>query len=145
MKAGERTGNKESAYGGPAVLIFVLFLAVFTALSLIPLWIPLLYLIMSLLTFLVYTMDKRAAKKDRWRVPEKRLHLLEFCCGWPGALLAQQIVRHKSQKVSFRRIYWLMVFLNVALLGMCFTKEGTNFTEQISRELNTIVESIWKS
>lgn len=100
---------------------------------------------MSLLTFLVYAMDKRAAKKDRWRVPEKRLHLLEFCCGWPGALLAQQIVRHKSQKVSFRRIYWLMVFLNVSLLGMCFTKEGTNFTEQISRELNTIVESIWKS
>ncbi|MBN2069694.1 MAG: DUF1294 domain-containing protein [Opitutales bacterium] len=145
MKAGERTGNKESAYGGPAMLIFVLFLAVFTALSLIPLWIPLLYLIMSLLTFLVYTMDKRAAKKDRWRVPEKRLHTLEFCCGWPGALLAQQIVRHKSQKVSFRRIFWLMTFFNVTLLGTCFTPQGTDITEAISKELKTIVEHIRKS
>ncbi|MFP5462920.1 MAG: DUF1294 domain-containing protein, partial [Gammaproteobacteria bacterium] len=34
--------------------------------------------------------------------------------GWPGALLAQQLLRHKTSKQSFLFGYWTTVLLNVA-------------------------------
>lgn len=74
------------------------------------------YLIMSVITFCVYGLDKFKARKGMWRVPEKTLHILEFCCGWPGALLAQYLLRHKSYKKSFRLVFWGVVVLNVGLL-----------------------------
>lgn len=72
------------------------------------------YLIMSAITFCAYAFDKYKAKKAMWRTPEKTLHLLEFCCGWPGAMLAQKLIRHKSYKPSFRVVFWLMVLANVS-------------------------------
>lgn len=40
--------------------------------------------------------------------------------GWPGALLAQQWLRHKSSKTSFQLQFWLMVLINVvAVLWLC--------------------------
>lgn len=74
------------------------------------------YLIMSLITFCAYALDKYKAKRGTWRTPEKTLHILEFCCGWPGALAAQLLLRHKSHKVSFRVVFWMMVALNVAIV-----------------------------
>lgn len=50
------------------------------------------------ITFIAYALDKRAAKKQSWRIQESRLHLLALLDGWPGALLAQQVLRHKSAK-----------------------------------------------
>ncbi|GHU41301.1 hypothetical protein AGMMS50289_04220 [Betaproteobacteria bacterium] len=74
----------------------------------------------SLITFIAYANDKSAAKHDTWRTPESTLHFLAFACGWPGALLAQQFLRHKSTKVEFRQIFWLTVILNViAFVVIC--------------------------
>lgn len=70
------------------------------------------YMAMSLATFIVYAGDKRAARLGHWRVNEKTLHLLAVCCGWPGALLARQMLRHKTGKPGFTRIFWLTVVLN---------------------------------
>ena len=44
------------------------------------------------------------------------LHLLSVLGGCLGACLAQVYLRHKSQKVSFRRVYYVTVLLNMALL-----------------------------
>lgn len=74
------------------------------------------YLIMSLITFCAYALDKYKAKQRTWRTSEKTLHILELCCGWPGALAAQLLLRHKSHKVSFRVAFWMMVALNVAIV-----------------------------
>ena len=74
------------------------------------------YFIMSLITFCVYGIDKFKAQKGLWRIPEKTLHILELCCGWPGALLAQRLLRHKSYKKSFRIVFWLMVVVNVGIV-----------------------------
>ena len=71
---------------------------------------------MSLVTYAVYARDKSAARKGRRRVPERTLHLLALSGGWPGALLAQQRLRHKSSKTGFLRMFWLTVLLNGALL-----------------------------
>ncbi|WP_232012657.1 DUF1294 domain-containing protein [Vibrio aphrogenes] len=67
---------------------------------------------MSLITFLVYWKDKRAAVKGAWRTPEKTLHLLSLLGGWPGALMAQRMLRHKSRKFKFQFIFWLVVIMN---------------------------------
>jgi uncharacterized membrane protein YsdA (DUF1294 family) len=60
-----------------------------------------LYLVMSLVTFAVFAIDKRAAKRGTWRTPEKTLMSLSLCCGWPGALLAMKLVRHKTRHKLF--------------------------------------------
>lgn len=71
------------------------------------------YTAMSLATFIVYALDKRAARRGDWRVAENTLHGLALLCGWPGALLAQELLRHKSVKPAFRRVFWLMAAVNV--------------------------------
>ncbi|HDZ45959.1 hypothetical protein LCGC14_0053390 [marine sediment metagenome] len=72
------------------------------------------YAVVSILAYVIYAIDKKAAIKNRRRVSEKSLHLLGVLGGWPGALLAQQRLRHKTQKTSFQLKYWLTVTLNLA-------------------------------
>lgn len=81
------------------------------------------YLFASLLAFLMYAKDKSAAKKGSWRTPESTLHLLSLLCGWPGALIAQQTLRHKSKKPSFRFVFWVTVVLNCGAFSLLFIPE----------------------
>ena len=74
-------------------------------------------LVMSVVTFFMYGWDKRQAKLDRWRTPEKSLHMLALLGGWPGAILAQRWFRHKTQKVSFQIVSWLIAALHVGLIA----------------------------
>lgn len=80
-------------------------------------WIFAVYLASSLVTFFVYGFDKRRARLGGSRVSEKVLHLWELCCGWPGAWIAQRVFRHKTQKHSFRIVFWAIVVLHAALWG----------------------------
>ena len=75
-------------------------------------------LVMSLVTFGTYWWDKRQAKLDGWRIPEKTLHMLAVFGGWPGAFLAQRYFRHKTQKVSFQIVFWLIVAFHLGFLGL---------------------------
>ena len=75
------------------------------------------YATASVITYVLYAWDKRAAIKQRQRVSEKTLHWLALLGGWPGAWCAQQQLRHKTQKTSFRRVYWATVLLNISVLG----------------------------
>ncbi|MFJ2389433.1 DUF1294 domain-containing protein [Pseudomonas koreensis] len=70
------------------------------------------YGVVSVLTFFMYWADKRKARVDAWRTPENILHALELAGGWPGALLAQQVFRHKTRKVSFQILFWAIVALH---------------------------------
>lgn len=72
-------------------------------------WPMIIYLLMSLLAFGLYVHDKRSAQRSGWRTPEARLHVIELLGGWPGALIAQQTLRHKTRKVSFQLVFWLIV------------------------------------
>lgn len=67
-------------------------------------------LLISVFAFFAYRSDKRAAESGEWRIPESTLHLLGMLGGWPGAFLAQRRYRHKTGKVSFQVVFWLVVF-----------------------------------
>lgn len=83
------------------------------ALAINGVWLPLaIYLVMSVLAVFLYWRDKRQARADGWRTPEKVLHAVELLGGWPGALIAQQLFRHKTRKVSFQLVFWLIVLLH---------------------------------
>jgi uncharacterized membrane protein YsdA (DUF1294 family) len=79
---------------------------------------------MSLLTFIMYAIDKSAAKSGDWRTQESTLHLLSLAGGWPGALIAQQRLRHKSKKQPFRTVFWMTVLLNCAALVWMITSDS---------------------
>jgi uncharacterized membrane protein YsdA (DUF1294 family)/cold shock CspA family protein len=72
------------------------------------------YVVASLITFLTYAKDKSAARHGAWRTSESTLHILTLAGGWPGALLAQHFLHHKSRKTEFQRVFWATVILNVA-------------------------------
>jgi uncharacterized membrane protein YsdA (DUF1294 family) len=71
--------------------------------------------LLSLLAFMAYVFDRSAAGSGRWRTSKKTLHLLSLAGGWPGALVAQQLLRHKASKKSFIAVFWVTVAIN--LLG----------------------------
>jgi uncharacterized membrane protein YsdA (DUF1294 family) len=75
------------------------------------------YISISIITIIVYAHDKSKARRGLWRTKESTLHLLALLGGWPGAAIAQQILRHKSQKRAFRNRYWLTVIMNSSTLG----------------------------
>lgn len=91
--------------------------------SLHPVWMWL--LLANLLTFLIYGGDKLAARKGWRRVPEATLLLFGALGGWLGALAAQQLFRHKTQKQPFKTWFILSVALNlVAVLGLWYWVYG---------------------
>jgi uncharacterized membrane protein YsdA (DUF1294 family) len=75
---------------------------------------------MSVIAFAAYGIDKAAARRGGQRVSEQALLTLSLLCGWPGALVAQQVFRHKTRKRSFRRALWGTVVINVLLLAVVF-------------------------
>ncbi len=93
--------------------VFALLYLAATVLVQLPLLVAAVYGVMSITCFAVYAIDKRAARAKAWRTPEKTLWLLGLLCGWPGALLAQQWLRHKTAKRSFQVMFWIPVVVNM--------------------------------
>ena len=108
-------------WGTATLFVIPAFLGVYLVASVLwklPLWVGGLYVLLSAATFGAYAGDKSAAKGGSWRTPESTLHVLALAGGWPGALLAQQFLRHKSTKHEFRQVFWATVVLNV--VGLLF-------------------------
>ncbi|OWV28410.1 DUF1294 domain-containing protein [Halomonas campaniensis] len=75
------------------------------------------YALISVIAYITYAIDKKAAINNRRRVSERSLHLLGIVGGWPGAFLAQQRLRHKTQKTAFQVTFWLTVVVNLVCVG----------------------------
>lgn len=75
------------------------------------------YGLLSLVAFTMYRADKVAAQRAAWRIPEANLHAVALLGGWPGALVARRVFRHKTRKQPFRTIFWGTVAANCAALG----------------------------
>ena len=95
---------------------YILALAVFTLLGMLSGMVLLFISIINALTYWMYAQDKEAALLGNRRVPEQTLHILSFLGGWPTAWLAQEKMRHKTQKQPFRKIYFCTIALNILLI-----------------------------
>jgi uncharacterized membrane protein YsdA (DUF1294 family)/cold shock CspA family protein len=123
------SGDKAVRAPGPAAgsggLLFAGgFLALVAAAVLagsLPVEVLWLYLAVSVAAFAVYAWDKASARARRWRTPESTLHLLSAAGGWPGALVAQKLLRHKTNKRSFQSVFWVTVLLNCGGLAWLLT------------------------
>lgn len=92
----------------------------------IPKNLALLYLGASIVSFIAYASDKSKAKRNAWRTPESTLHFFALVGGWPGAAIAQQALRHKSQKRDFRIVFWLTVIVNCGALTWLMSPSGAH-------------------
>lgn len=119
-----RRGPARAAWGTGSLLALSGFALVYLGVTLAwgtPLWLALVYAGMSLVCAVAYGRDKAAAQQGQWRVAESTLLMLGLLGGWPGALLAQHILRHKTSKRSFQAVFWLTVVLNVGVFVMATT------------------------
>lgn len=95
---------------------YILALAVFTVAGLLSGMVLLFISLINAITYWMYAQDKEAALQGKHRVPEQVLHVLSFLGGWPTAWLAQEKLRHKTQKQPFRKIYFCTIALNILLI-----------------------------
>ena len=107
------------------LLLFAVLYAAATWKWDLPLQVGAAYLAMSLSCFVAYAIDKSAARKGNWRTPESTLLLLGLAGGWPGAVLAQQWLRHKTSKTSFQWKFHLSVAVNLVLFVYLSRQFGT--------------------
>ena len=113
------------------ICLFLAFVAVSAIANKLPAAVFGLYLIASIVAFVVYAFDKSAARKDRWRTQENTLLFVGLIGGWPGALAAQRLLRHKSKKASLQVAFWATVGLNCGALGWLFSSSGAKILRTI--------------
>ncbi|WP_338050981.1 MULTISPECIES: cold shock and DUF1294 domain-containing protein [Ramlibacter] len=115
--------DSPAAWGTATLFAIPAFAALVLAVAVLwkpPAGVAVVYLVASGVAFVAYALDKAAARRGDSRTPEATLHLLALVGGWPGALLAQQFLRHKSVKAGFRAAFWGTVLLNVAaFVALC--------------------------
>jgi uncharacterized membrane protein YsdA (DUF1294 family) len=100
-----------------AAVLFLVAVAVLASAGALPWLVPVLFLAASVAAFAAYAFDKAAARNGEWRTKESTLLGLGVLGGWPGALVAQTLLRHKSSKRSFQAAFWLTVLLNCGALA----------------------------
>lgn len=130
-----RSINKSNAAIYVCVAMFLGALAVLALIDYLRDFVPALYAALSFVTFLAYWRDKRAAQAGRWRTQESILQALSLAGGWPGALIAQRVLRHKSIKVEFLMVFWLCVIANVGVLGWSLTPRGAQIMREVLNQL----------
>lgn len=126
-------------YKKTLLIFLVILLPISYFLGYSPILFSIIIFIASLLTYLAYVKDKAAATKGQWRVPEKTLHILSLFFGWPGAMIAQERLRHKTKKLSFRVVFWMTVFANVGVIYVMHTQYGTKFLKHSAHSIERFI------
>ncbi|MPW45589.1 DUF1294 domain-containing protein [Acinetobacter guerrae] len=99
-----------------AAAVYIVVVAILSFIHILPAYSFIFIALMNVLSYWLYAQDKEAAQLGNRRVPEQTLHVISFLGGWPAAGLAQQKLRHKTQKQPFRKIYFCTIVLNILLL-----------------------------
>ena len=122
-------------WGGASLFAIPAFLVVLLGAHILcnpPRWSAAVYLGASIVTFFAYAIDKGAATSGGWRTQESTLHMLALAGGWPGALVAQQVLRHKSVKAEFRATFWGTVVINVVAFLVLASPMGHDLLKGLS-------------
>lgn len=123
-KAQQRNHQKTAQYQTSAKLkpmqifsvLYIIILVILTVMHKLSSLVLLFIIVINAMTYWMYAQDKEAAQQGNRRVPENTLHLLSFLGGWPSAWLAQEKLRHKTQKQPFRKIYFCTIVFNILLI-----------------------------
>ena len=75
------------------------------------------WLAINLITFILYGVDKRRARKGQWRIPEKTLLLGTWLLGGVGAWLAMRMFRHKTKHIAFAVSAPVGAVLSIAVMA----------------------------
>lgn len=78
------------------------------------------FLLINVLTLALYGADKMAARKGMRRVPEAKLLVFGVTGGWPGAIVGQQLFRHKTQKQPFKTYFFLSVVVSIGMMAVLY-------------------------
>jgi uncharacterized membrane protein YsdA (DUF1294 family)/cold shock CspA family protein len=114
--ASPRERNRAAEWGGASLFAVPAFLLLYLGLAVtwgVPRLIAGAYLMLSVMCFALYAADKSAATAGSRRTQERTLLAIGLFGGWPGGVVAQQLLRHKSIKSSFRAAFWGTVIVNV--------------------------------
>jgi len=122
-----------------AAILFLLIACIAVLITKLPPLILAIYVGISLLTLVIYAIDKSAAKRGAWRTQESTLHLLSLAGGWPGALIAQQLLRHKSKKKDFRVVFWSTVLINCSVFIWLLTPTGLSGLQSLIANVTFIL------
>ncbi|WP_312815856.1 DUF1294 domain-containing protein [Sedimentibacter sp.] len=74
------------------------------------------YIIINLISFIIFFIDKQKSKKDRWRIQEKTLHTLSYIGGVFGSIASMLLFHHKTKKPDFVIITIIALMLNLFVL-----------------------------
>ena len=85
------------------------------------------WLVSNLITFILYGVDKRRAKRGQWRIPEKTLLSGTWLLGGVGAWMAMRMFRHKTKHIAFQISAPMGAVLSVALMLLASAKLLNNF------------------
>jgi len=114
----KREANQSLTPKGFISIAYISLLLIFVLIDKLSIWVVLWIVCASSITYFAYYDDKQRAQYGRWRIPEDQLHFFALLGGWSGALLAQQVLRHKSKKKEFLRVFWLTVLVNLIVVGL---------------------------
>lgn len=109
----------------------------------VPALVPAVASFASLVSLVLYALDKSAARHGRSRVAENTLHVWSLIGGWPGALLAQPLLRHKTRKQPFRAVFLVTVVLDLALLWGLTVEPGRSLAWRADAAVRAGVEQAW--
>jgi len=73
-------------------------------------------IVINIVTFLVYGIDKWKAKQGCWRISEATLLMFAVTGGSIGALLGMKVWRHKTQHKKFKYGLPLILLAQIALI-----------------------------
>ncbi|NEZ02549.1 DUF1294 domain-containing protein [Wenzhouxiangella sp. XN201] len=140
QKPQKQSGGRRQIGPWPIVFtgLFVGFLIVYASFQRVSWFLLAFYILASVITFFAYSWDKRAARQGNWRTPESSLHLMGLVGGWPGALAAQRLLRHKSSKREFLTTFWVTVSLNVLAIGYLVWTGKAGF-------FNQLINDVWRN
>ncbi len=133
IRQGSEIASAATSSAVPLILIslFVLTLITCTLAGRLPPIIIVVYGFVSIVTFLLYWLDKSAARRGDWRMQESSLLLIGLVGGWPGAVVAQRILRHKTRKHSFQFAFWGTAVMNSIALAWLLTDSGSSVVRRL--------------
>lgn len=71
--------------------------------------------VLSVITFIMFWLDKKFAVGNHWRIPERTLMFMASVGGSAGALIAMEFFRHKTSKEPFPRLIPRIIIIQLVI------------------------------